>query len=45
MQLFVDWNKDGRAASYSLLYKGKDGNVYNYRLDIDGIEKFNQLTR
>lgn len=46
MQLFINWNKENRAESYSLLYKGKDGNVYNYRLDTNGTEeKYEQLTR
>jgi len=31
MQLFITWNEAGRVQSYSLLYKGDDGNLYHFR--------------
>jgi hypothetical protein len=38
MQLFITWGKTNKAFKYSLLYKGKDGKVYQYTLNPDGGE-------
>lgn len=36
MQLFVEWDADGRVREYSLYYLDRDGSIANYRLYADG---------